>query len=139
MICLNNKDRDSYFALGNTLILEKGNDIILKSGKGIKPLLELIKEGKDLSGYKAYDLVTGRAAAFLYNILNIKEVNTKLLSEKAIEILDKYGIKFEAEETVPHILNIPKNDICPMEKIAISSSESEECYNKIIDFIKSKQ
>jgi len=49
-----------------TLVLYDGKEWIFSLERGIKPLLLLYEQRKDLSAFVAADKVIGKAAAFLY-------------------------------------------------------------------------
>ena len=54
--------------------------------------MNLIDSKKDYKGYSAADKIVGRAAAFLYTILQVKNLYGETMSKGAIEILKKSGI-----------------------------------------------
>ena len=76
----------------HTIVLVKGNNIIKSAERGVAPLLQLIESGDDYSSYSASDKVIGKAAAFLYIILGIKNIHGKVISKLAADIFDKFNI-----------------------------------------------
>ncbi len=58
------------------------------TANGIKPLNWWLRDGCRFEGFSAADRVVGRAAAFLYVLLGVKEVYADVLSESAIGVLD---------------------------------------------------
>ena len=65
---------------GHTLALCKAGEVVTSDLKGISPMLRLLGEGRDLSGFSAADLVVGKAAAMLFVKANIKAVFARTLS-----------------------------------------------------------
>ena len=98
-----------------TLVICKDEDIIKSDLTGIRPLMKLIDDKKECKGYSAADKIVGRAAAFLYTLLGIKNVYGEIMSKGAIEILNKNGIYYEYKTLTDYIENRQKNGICPMD------------------------
>ena len=98
-----------------TLAAVKGNETITSRERGVKPLLELIDEGKTLEGYSAADKVVGAAAAYLYVLLDVKELYAKVISRRAVEVMEKYGIEIEYDNLAEAIINRQRTGYCPME------------------------
>ena len=98
-----------------TLVICKDEDIIKSDLTGIRPLMKLIDDKKECKGYSAADKIVGRAAAFLYTLLGIKNVYGEIMSKGAIEILKKNGIYYEYKTLTDYIENRKKNGICPMD------------------------
>ena len=98
-----------------TLVICKDEDIIKSDLTGIRPLMKLIDDKKECKGYSAADKIVGRAAAFLYTLLGIKNVYGEIMSKGAIEILKKNGIYYEYKTLTDYIENRQKNGICPMD------------------------
>lgn len=108
-----------------TLSAVKGNEKITSRERGVKPLLELIDEGKTLEGYSAADKVVGAAAAYLYVLLGAKELYAGVISRKASDVLEKYGITIEYDTLAEAIKNRSGTGFCPMET-AVSNAVSPE-------------
>ena len=51
---------------GHTLCLVRGEEILMRDERGIAPMMALLAEGKDLTGFSAADRVVGKAAAMLF-------------------------------------------------------------------------
>lgn len=56
---------------GASVVLCRDADLIEKYQRGIFPLLELLEDGADHTGYSAADKIVGRAAAFLFVRLGV--------------------------------------------------------------------
>lgn len=115
----------------HTLVLKKG-DICLKSTlRGVKPLLDLLEEYGSLEGFFAADKVVGKAAAYIYSLLKIKELYAVTISDGACEVLEKYGITYFYENRVHIIRNRTNTDSCPMEKATSEAKIPEDAVRLI--------
>lgn len=117
-----------------TLAAVKENETITSRERGVKPLLRLIDEGKTLEGYSAADKVVGAAAAYLYVLLGAKELYANVISRRAVEVMEKYGITIEYDTLAEAIINRSGTGICPMET-AVSQAVSPE---NALELIRSK-
>ena len=84
-----------------------------------------------MSSFSAADKIVGRAAAFLYVLLGVKEVYAEVLSEKARPVFDRYGITVFSGTETEEIINRDKTGICPMEKAVENTENPEEARRKI--------
>ena len=75
-------------------ILEKINEDS-KKFNFTKNEQNLIDSKKDYKGYSAADKIVGRAAAFLYTLLQVKNLYGETMSKGAVEILKNAGIYYE--------------------------------------------
>ncbi len=99
-----------------TCVLCKDNEIHTSTERGIKPLLAWLDAGTDLKGFSAADKVVGKAAAFLYVLLGVKEVYAPVMSESAIYTLARNGVQPYCDKSVKHIINRAGTGFCPMEE-----------------------
>jgi hypothetical protein len=86
---------------------------------GVRPLLELLDKGINVKGMALKDRVTGKAAALLYLKLGIGSVQTDLISENALVLLEKEKIPVRYQKKIPYILNHQRDDLCPLEKATL--------------------
>ncbi|MDE6598266.1 MAG: DUF1893 domain-containing protein [Clostridia bacterium] len=114
--------------VGHTLCLCKDGNCILSDKRGIAPMMDLIAEGVDLSGYSVADTVVGKAAAMLFVKCGIKNVFAKTLSENGKRILDKFNLAYEYEMLTEKIINRAGTDMCPMEKAVLDTDDIDEAY-----------
>ncbi|MBO5006585.1 MAG: DUF1893 domain-containing protein, partial [Clostridia bacterium] len=63
-----------------TCVLVKGDEVISFSERGVKPLLALLSQNKKLESFCAADKVVGKAAAFLYLLLGVKNLHALVIS-----------------------------------------------------------
>ena len=119
---------------GLSLLILKGGKTIYSSREGgMLPLLEAIDQlgPRALADSTVVDRIVGRAAALLISYFKAKEVYTRLLSRRAIEILENHGIAYAAERVVNVIRNKDDTDICPFEKMVLRIDNPEEGYRKL--------
>lgn len=119
-----------------TCVIVKGDNIYTSKDSSIRPLLNLINEGKDLNGYSLADKVIGKAQAYLCIKAGIKSVFTYNMSKEAIKLLDKYNIKYEYITLVDNILNNKGDDVCPMEKKVKDINNVELAYIALNDKVR---
>ena len=111
------------------------NDVYTSKNRGVKPLLDLV-ECDDLQKYvkgEAVDKVVGKAAAFLYVILQISRLHVGVISKKALHVLKINNIDVTYDNLVPYIINRNKDGKCPLETALLDVEDSIEA----LDVIKS--
>jgi hypothetical protein len=99
-----------------TCVLCKGETVYTSRERGIKPLLGWLDSEIDLQGFSAADRIVGRAASFLYILLEVKEIYAPVMSEEAVNLFSEYGIEPRYDVCVKNIINRTGDGICPMEK-----------------------
>ncbi len=99
-----------------TCVLCKGDRIYTTAKRGVLPLVEWVESGKVPEGFSAADKIVGRAAAFLYILLGIKEVYAPVMSEGALELFSQNGITAVCDTKTEAIINRKGTGICPMEQ-----------------------
>lgn len=103
------------------------NEICTSHVRGVLSLVLMVKDKRTMEDFYCADKVVGKAAAFMYAILKPRELYAFVLSEKAKEVLDQYGIKYYYGEKVPAIINRKGDGFCPMETVtekAVTPSEA---------------
>lgn len=110
---------------GYTCVFYNGEDFITDNERGVRPLLSLIEKGRSLYGYSAADKVVGKAAAFLYILLGVKEIYADVMTKDAESVLKKSGINIFGEQTADIIINRAKTGRCPMDS-AVSDIDSPD-------------
>ena len=99
--------------------------------RGIKPLLKVLGEGREVNGAVVADKVVGKAAAFLYALMKVRSVYAYTVSEPALEVLAGAGIEVCAEKVVPAIRNRTDTGQCPMETLVWDTSDAYQAYEKL--------
>ena len=102
-------------AEGYTLVAAVGDAVYTDRARGVAPLLALLDGGVSLAGGVAADRVVGRAAAYLYCLLGVKELFAAVVSAYALEVLEAGGILCTYGTLVPAIRNRAGDGFCPME------------------------
>ncbi len=100
---------------GYTCVIINNDNIYTSKERGVAPLLQWLETGVKFKGAVAADKVVGKAAAFLYTLLEVKEVYSQVISKPALEILDRANIKISYGEKVEAIRNRNNTGFCPME------------------------
>ena len=111
---------------GYTCVLCRGGELRTTTFRGVKPLASWLESGEDFSGFSAADKVVGRATAYLYQLLGVKAVYAQVMSESALAVLDRAGIKASYEKLVPNIINRRGDGICPFEEAVLGIHTPEE-------------
>ena len=130
------KAKEEYNSGKYTLVICKDEDIIKSDVTGIRPVMNLIDSKKDYKGYSAADKIVGRAAAFLYTLLQVKNLYGETMSKGAIEILKKSGIYYEYKTLTDYIENRQKTGMCPMDEAVKDIDNPKDAYEAIRNKIK---
>lgn len=104
-------------------VLIKDSTVYTSEDRGLRPLMKLLSSGTDCTGFSAADKVCGRAAAYLYILLGVKEVYASVFSKGAEELLKNNSIACYFDKSVLDILNADLSGVCPMED-AVSTAKS---------------
>lgn len=117
-----------------TLVLFDGKTLLTDTKRGVKPLLDLLDRETDLSGFSAADKVVGKAAAFLYVLLNVREIYADVISTHALSVLEEHQIPVVYGTLTDKIKNRAGTGFCPMETAVLC----EECPEKALEKIRGK-
>ena len=117
--------------LGCTCVLVRGEEVRTSFHRGVRPLLDFLDSGEDLSGFCAADKVVGRATAFLYCLLGIRAVHAQVLSLPARQVLEDGGIPCTWDLLVEGIRNRTDTGPCPMEQATRDCTTPEEALRAI--------
>ena len=107
--------KELLFREGYTLVAADQDAVYTDRRRGVEPLLALYDSGVRLAAGVAADRVVGRAAAYLYVLLGVKQLYAAVLSDAAAEVLLTNGISFVCDTRVPAIKNRQGDGFCPME------------------------
>lgn len=114
-----------------TCVLFDGNDMLCSQKRGVKPLLEFLESGSDLSHFVAADRVVGAGAAHIYVLLGIKHIWANVISNSAKDILKANGIQMLFNKEVSHIINRTGDGVCPIEQCVKGIENSNLALEKI--------
>ena len=109
-------------------VLRKGIVQYQSEKRGVAPMLGFLEQGVDLRGFSAADRVVGKATAFLFVLAGVSSVYGEVMSEEACKVLSRYGVEFQAKETVPYIINRRGDGACPMETAVREIDDPKEAY-----------
>ena len=98
-----------------TCVLVRDNTLYTATERGVKPLVRWLTEGLEVRDFSAADRVVGRATAYLYRLLGVKEVYAQVMSRAAAEVLDAGHIRHSYGTLVDNIINRQGTGICPFE------------------------
>ena len=114
------------------VIVKKGKVLFKTQKQGITGFLEAIERlDKNLIAASAADKIVGVAAAMLCVYAGVTSVFALTISEEGIKVLRDNNIVYLFEKTAPNILNRDKKDVCPFEKLAMTSGNPKEAYVKL--------
>lgn len=98
-----------------TCVIRRGDREYTTRERGVKPLVRWLTESLDLKGFSAADKVVGKATAYLYCLLGVKEVYAQVMSVSAARVLKENGISASQDKLVENIINRQGTGICPFE------------------------
>lgn len=116
-----------------SLVIVKNGKVIFETKKqGISGFLQAIEKlDKNLVAASVADKIVGVAAAMLCVYAGVVSVFALTISEGGMRVLEDNNIACLFEKKVSNILNRDKNDVCPLEKLAMASGSSDEAYVKL--------
>lgn len=109
-----------------TCVVCREDTVYTTTQRGVAPLLSWLDNHTDLRGFSAADRVVGRGAAFLYCLLGVKEVYSRVMSLPAAEVLRTHGICADAEVFVEGIINRAGDGPCPFEAAVMNIQDAGE-------------
>ena len=89
-------------AEGCTCVICGAGGIYKSDRRGVAPLLALLDMGTDMTGASAADRVVGKATAFLYGLLGVKQVYARVMSRPAAGVLEEAGIEGSTSLKITH-------------------------------------
>ena len=128
--------KQMLFDNGYTCVVIKNDFSFTSRQRGVKPLLELIDSETDVINGVAADKVVGKAAAFLYAVLGVKEIYADVISELALDTLQKNGILVSFGEVVAMIKSRDGKGFCPMEQATLDLEDKWVALEVIRDTVK---
>ena len=123
----------------HTCVLCRDVQIYTSTRRGVAPLLDWLDSGLDLRGFSAADRVIGKATAYLYCLLGVKEVFARVISRPATQVLENHGIPAHWDTLVEGIQNRQKTGPCPMEYATRNCTTPEEALTAVRETLKQLQ
>lgn len=117
---------------GYTCVLTDGTNVYTSTLRGVRPLVQFLKSGTITSGFSAADKVIGKATAYLYVLLGVREIYAQVISEPAARVLQENGIYIQYGQMVSNIINRKGDGICPFEAAVMDISEPDKAYDAIL-------
>ena len=114
-----------------TCVVQTKGSLLTSNERGVKPLLDWLDGGLDLTEGYAADRVVGNGAAFLYVLLNVKEIYAHVLSRPAAHTLERHGIRFTYGTLTDAIQNRAKTGNCPIEDAVSGETDPNVALQKI--------
>lgn len=130
------KAREILETGGYTCVLTDGTTVHTSNFRGVKPLVQFLQSRTIPSGFSAADKVVGRATAYLYVLLGVKEIYSQVISEPALSVLQFHGIYVQYGNLVPNIINRKGDGICPFEAAVMKIQDPHIAYNAILQKMK---
>ncbi|MCM1362228.1 MAG: DUF1893 domain-containing protein [Clostridiales bacterium] len=115
----------------STCVCCSDEDTLISKKRGVAPLIEWLDEGKNLKEYSAADKVVGNGAAFLYILLEVKELYANVISKSALETLNRYQIAITYDILTEAIRNRENTGFCPIETAVVGITSPDKALNAI--------
>ena len=110
----------------------KGKTAFVLDGKGIAPLLSIVGEKRDLSGFAVCDKIVGKAAAMLFVKMGVKIVFGIVMSKSAKAFLEDNGIECKFDTLADAIINHAGTGSCPMEEVVANLFDVDEAHAALV-------
>lgn len=123
----------------STCVFYNGQIILTDNRRGVRPLLDLLEGDADIAGFSAADKVVGKAAAFLYCLLKVHCLYASVISQPALDVLEKAGIHTQYGQLVPAIRNRTGDGYCPIESAVWDIEDAGQAYIAIQETLKKLQ
>lgn len=117
---------------GYTCVACKGELCHTTTARGVRPLVQWLESGTDLTGFCTADKVVGKATAFLYCLLGVQAVYAQVMSTAAKETLIAHGITAACGKEVPGIINRKGDGPCPFEAAVWHIDQPQQALEAIV-------
>ena len=131
------KARNILTVNGYTFVAVSDTGIITSTERGVKPLLELLDNNRNLHDFSVADKVIGKAGALLYVLLQPSEIFTDVISGPALEVLESNNIHIEYNVLTDAIINRTGTGFCPMESAVMDTADPVTALSLIREKLKS--
>ena len=110
------------------VITRDGQTLYASRESGIRPLLEILRQGIDVSGGDAADRIVGKAAALLYARMGVARVKAVVMSRSGLSVLESRGIPAQYQTLTDAIVNRRGDGPCPMEQAVADLDDPDRAY-----------
>ena len=117
---------------GYTCVLTDGDAVHTSTLRGVRPLVQFLRSGAIPAGFSAADKVIGKATAYLYVLLGVREIYAQVISEPAVGVLKENGIHVQYGQMVSNIINRKGDGICPFEAAVMEITDPADAYEAIL-------
>ena len=109
-----------------TCVLCHEDRCVTTQQRGVKPLVQWLRDSQISPGFSAADKVVGKATAFLYCLLGAKAVYGKVMSYSAKAVLEEHNISAQYATLTEYIENRTKSGMCPFEEAVLEITDPEQ-------------
>ncbi len=118
------------------IVISKGIIVHKDSGNGVKPIMKVINENRDLlKDAVIADKIIGKAAALLLDLGGARKIYGALMSRAAKDYLDQRGIENDCGRCIQVISNRKGDGICPLERAVADIDDPAEGYERLKETI----
>lgn len=117
----------------DTCVFFDGTHTYTSKERGVKPLLQMLQSKTDVKDFSVADKVVGKAAAFLYVLLGVKELHANVISQHALTVLQEHNIDVSYGELVEAIRNRTNTGFCPMETAVLQIEDAEAALQAVFE------
>lgn len=130
---MNNLEKAKNILSGSeyTCVICNDTDVHTSTLRGVAPLIKWLDSGMKLTSYSAADKVIGNGAAFLYVLLNVREVYAGVISKSAYKTLTQNNIPVQYDVMTEIIRNRSNTGQCPIEAAVSGITEPSEALSAI--------
>lgn len=124
-----------------TCVVCDGFEEYTSTMRGVAPLLKWLDEGINLHGFSAADKVVGKGAAYLYILLEVKEIYANIISRPALETLKKHNIPASYAILTEAVKNRDNTGLCPIETAVMNMDNPHDALTAIrnkLELLKSR-
>lgn len=108
------------------------------NGRGVSDLHDILHHSPQLlQGAQVADKVVGRGAATLMILGGVKQLYAALISQQAIDFLDKANVRYTYGKRVPVIINRTGTGLCPVEQLTAQCASPQQALPLIDTFVRS--
>ncbi|MEG0291904.1 MAG: DUF1893 domain-containing protein [Anaerovoracaceae bacterium] len=120
---------------GLACIIKQEDNIYKETERGVVPIVKHYEEGHLQNAY-IVDKVIGKASAIFMILGGPKAIHGRVISEPALEIIQRNNIQVSYDEVVKNIINRDGTDLCPMEKSVLNEDDLNKGADTILWKIK---
>ncbi len=120
----------------HSLVIETTDGVMTFDTRGVSTLYDLLtNQPQLLDGSRVADKVVGKGAAALMLLGKVREVHALTISQPALDLFQRYGMRVTYEKVVDNIINRAGNDICPVEKLCMNCETPQQALPLISSFL----